>query len=110
MFLGPDFITVTKVDDDTSEWKTLRPEIFAVIMDHFSMNLPIINEELDKLSNKSAASSSEHHETDESLSDEDKETVELIKELLDSRIRPTVQEDGGDVFYVVSFNLSKISL
>lgn len=110
VFLGPDFLTVTKVDDDTVEWKTLRPEIFAVIMDHFSMNLPIINEELDKLSNKSQANSSEHHETDESLSEEDKETVELIKELLDSRIRPTVQEDGGDVFFVVSLDLLKKSL
>ena len=74
-------------------------------MDHLTMNLPIINEELDKLKRgeggASAQDSSEHHPTDESLTEEDKETVELIKELLDSRIRPTVQEDGGDVLFVV---------
>ena len=49
-----------------------------------------------------------HHLTDENMKEDDKETVELIKELLDSRIRPTVQEDGGDVFYVVSILLSKL--
>ena len=98
VFLGPDFITITKNDDDSVEWKLLRPEIFAVIMDHFAMNLPIINEELDTVSDKNE---SEHHATDETVSEEDKETIELIKELLDSRIRPTVQEDGGDVFFVV---------
>lgn len=69
------------------------------------MNLPIINEELDKLKRGEGGAStqdgSEHHPTDESLTEEDKETVELIKELLDSRIRPTVQEDGGDVLFVV---------
>ena len=85
-------------------------------MDHFAMNLPIINEDMD-----AKASESEHHPTDENLKEEDQETVELIKELLDSRIRPTVQEDGGDVFFVVillfvklfcgvSFTIFKIDL
>lgn len=102
--MGSDFITVTKKDEDI-EWKTLRPEVFAVIMDHFTMNLPIINEELDKLRNNknSGQEEGDHFPTDENMKEEDKETVELIKELLDSRIRPTVQEDGGDVVYVVSF-------
>jgi NFU1 iron-sulfur cluster scaffold homolog, mitochondrial len=98
VFLGPDFITVTKSDEDNVEWKLLRPEIYAVIMDHFAMNLPIINEDADQ----STENESEHHAVDENMSEEDKETVELIKELLDSRIRPTVQEDGGDIFFVVS--------
>ena len=108
MFLGPDFITVTKVDEDGVEWKLLRPEIFAVIMDHFAMNLPIINEDLDQSAENKNTNESEHHAADENLSEEDKETVELIKELLDSRIRPTVQEDGGDIFFVVSFLTFKI--
>lgn len=43
VFLGPDFITVTKVDDDV-EWKILKPEIFATIMDFFASGLPILNE------------------------------------------------------------------
>lgn len=103
MFFGPDFITVTKDDDDGVEWKVLRAEIFAVIMDHFTMNLPIINEELDRINKEKTGGLDEsgHHATDENMKEDDKETVELIKELLDSRIRPTVQEDGGDVFYVV---------
>jgi hypothetical protein len=110
VFLGPNFITVTKEDDEAVEWKTLRADVFAVIMDHFSMNLPIINEELDKIKKGEAGEGesggvdeSGHHATVDGMSDEDKETVELIKELLDSRIRPTVQEDGGDVFYVVIY-------
>ncbi len=107
VFLGPNFITVTKEDDDSIDWKSLRADVFAVIMDHFSMNLPIINEEMDKIRKgeapRSAADESGHHAASEDMKEEDKETVELIKELLDSRIRPTVQEDGGDVFFVVIF-------
>jgi hypothetical protein len=103
VFFGPDFITVTKEDDDSVEWKVLRAEIFAVIMDHFSMNIPLINEEMDKIQREkqSELDESGHHATNENMNEDDKETVELIKELLDSRIRPTVQEDGGDVFFVV---------
>ncbi len=107
VFLGPNFITVTKEDDDSVDWKSLRADVFAVIMDHFSMNLPIINEEMDKIRKgeapESTADESGHHATSEDMKEEDKETVELIKELLDSRIRPTVQEDGGDVFFVVIY-------
>ena len=111
MFFGNDFLTVTKVDDDQFEWRLLKPEIFATIMDHLEANLPIINEELDKQQREAEKASGggvpmdgEHHATDESMREEDRETVELIKELLDSRIRPTVQEDGGDVVYVVGLN------
>lgn len=43
MFLGPDFITVTKEHDDI-QWQILKPEIYAAIMDFFSTNLPILNE------------------------------------------------------------------
>lgn len=78
------------------------------------MNLPIINEELDKLKSggnkdKNAGQDGDHYPTDENMREEDKETVELIKELLDSRIRPTVQEDGGDVVYVVHDPTSRFS-
>lgn len=43
VFLGPDFITVTKADDEV-EWKIVKPEIFAVIMDFFASNLPVLND------------------------------------------------------------------
>lgn len=43
VFLGPDFITVTKVDDE-AEWKLMKPEIFATIMDFFASGLPVLND------------------------------------------------------------------
>ena len=87
MFFGADFITVTKVDDETVEWRTLKPEIYATIMDFFHSGLPIVNED--------AVPSS-----DTEIYEDDSDTVAMIKELLDSRIRPTVQEDGGDIIYM----------
>ncbi|XP_043264145.1 NFU1 iron-sulfur cluster scaffold homolog, mitochondrial-like [Colletes gigas] len=85
VFFGFDFITITKVDEDV-EWKLLKPEIFAVIMDFFASGLPVLNE------NQPAA--------DTQVSEDDDEIVQMIKELLDTRIRPTVQEDGGDIVFV----------
>ncbi|XP_026321558.1 NFU1 iron-sulfur cluster scaffold homolog, mitochondrial-like isoform X1 [Hyposmocoma kahamanoa] len=85
VFFGPEFITVTKNDDDT-EWKFLKPEIFATIMDFFASGLPIVTD---------AKPSG-----DTQINEDDDEIVQMIKELLDTRIRPTVQEDGGDVLFV----------
>ncbi|KAL1495029.1 hypothetical protein ABEB36_010515 [Hypothenemus hampei] len=85
VFLGPDFITITKVDDDV-EWKIIKPEIFATLMDFFASNLPVLNEAKPNL--------------DTQINEDDDETVQMIKELLDTRIRPTVQEDGGDIIFM----------
>ncbi|XP_061673280.1 NFU1 iron-sulfur cluster scaffold homolog, mitochondrial [Syngnathoides biaculeatus] len=85
VFLGPDFITITRVDTNI-EWKVMKPDIFAAIMDFFASGVPVVNED---------AKPSE----DTAPSDDDDEVVAMIKELLDTRIRPTVQEDGGDVVY-----------
>ncbi|XP_011145028.1 NFU1 iron-sulfur cluster scaffold homolog, mitochondrial isoform X2 [Harpegnathos saltator] len=85
IFFGPDFITVTKLDEDI-EWKLLKPEIFATIMDFFASGLPIMDE------SQLAA--------DTQISTDDDEVVQMIKELLDTRIRPTVQEDGGDIVFM----------
>lgn len=85
IFYGRDFITVTKIDDDELSWALLKPDIFAVIMDFFSSNLPILTDD--------------QPAEDTMVNDDDDEVVALIKELLDSRIRPTVQEDGGDILY-----------
>ena len=86
---------MTKNDEET-EWKLLKPEIVATIMDHYAMNLPIMNEDAED------ADQDDHFPLDPNMSEEDQETAELIKELLDTKIRPTVQEDGGDVVFVVS--------
>uniref|UniRef100_A0A3Q1F009 NFU1 iron-sulfur cluster scaffold homolog, mitochondrial n=1 Tax=Acanthochromis polyacanthus TaxID=80966 RepID=A0A3Q1F009_9TELE len=85
VFLGPDFITITKADANM-EWKVIKPDVYAAIMDFFASGLPIVNED-----SKPSA--------DTAPSDDDDEVVAMIKELLDTRIRPTVQEDGGDVLY-----------
>lgn len=64
-------------------------------MDFYASNLPIIDEKLEEEMNKTAAAGKEED------NGEDSEIIALIKELLDSRIRPTVQEDGGDITFVV---------
>uniref|UniRef100_A0A3Q3L998 NFU1 iron-sulfur cluster scaffold homolog, mitochondrial n=1 Tax=Labrus bergylta TaxID=56723 RepID=A0A3Q3L998_9LABR len=83
VFLGPDFITISKVND---HWKVIKPDVFAAIMDFFTSGLPVVNED-------------SKPNADTAPSDDDDEVVAMIKELLDTRIRPTVQEDGGDVLY-----------
>lgn len=86
VFFGPDFITVTKLDEDI-EWKLLKPEIFATIMDFFASGLPIMDE-------------TSQPATDTQINADDDEIVQMIKELLETRIRPTVQEDGGDIVFM----------
>ena len=103
VFLGSDFITVSKEHDDI-HWQALKPEIYAAIMDFFSTNLPVVDDHAE------APESSKTHTLfsfiDEFFrsgsSPDDDDTTAMIKELLDSRIRPTVQEDGGDVTFVVT--------
>ncbi len=82
---GPDFITITK-DSDTP-WQLLKPEIFGGIMDFFSTKQPIF-------------SSIEQRPSDTQILPEDDEVVATIKELIETRIRPTIMEDGGDLEYM----------
>ncbi|KAL3520876.1 hypothetical protein ACH5RR_019025 [Cinchona calisaya] len=85
VFFGSDFVTVTKSDD--ASWDLLKPEIFAAIMDFFTTGKPLIMD-----SNTLASMDTAIHE-------DDSETVAMIKELLETRIRPAVQDDGGDIEY-----------
>lgn len=84
VFFGADFITVTKQED--AEWRIMKPEIFATVMDFFASGLPIVSEHKPN--------------ADTTINEDDDETVQMIKELLDTRIRPTVQEDGGDIIFI----------
>ena len=84
VFLGIDFITVTKPDE--IDWEHIKPSILGAIMDHFQSGAPIIEGE------QSGSVHAEH-------SGEDTEIVGLIKELLDSRVRPAVAQDGGDITF-----------
>src|SRR5438067_7388510 len=80
VFLGADFITVTK--DGDSDWHQLKPAVLAAIMEHFTAGRPVITGDL----GDSAADSGE----------EEDEVVSQIKELLESRLRPAVAMAGGD--------------
>jgi Fe-S cluster biogenesis protein NfuA len=84
VFLGIDFITVTK--PDKVDWEHIKPSILGAIMDHFQSGEPIIDGE------QSGSVHAEH-------SGEDTEIVGQIKELLDSRVRPAVAQDGGDITF-----------
>ena len=85
VFLGSDFITVTK--DAESEWYHVKPAVLAVIMEHFTAGRPVINDG----GGESAAGAG----TD----GEDDEVVSQIKELLETRVRPAVAMDGGDIIF-----------
>jgi Fe-S cluster biogenesis protein NfuA len=86
VFFGYDFITVTK---SSGEWQHLKPAILGAIMEHFMAGLPILKAE--------AMASQEDGE--EFFDEDDAPTVATIKELLDTRIRPAVAGDGGDITF-----------
>ncbi|XP_044460708.1 nifU-like protein 4, mitochondrial isoform X2 [Mangifera indica] len=85
VFFGSDFVTATK--SDNASWDFLKPEIFAAIMDFYSSGQPLF------LDSETAAAK------DTAIHEDDSETVAMIKELLETRIRPAVQDDGGDIVY-----------
>jgi len=87
VFYGPDFVTVSKVSD--MPWSTLKPEVFATLMEFFTSGLALFSE----------GDGSNHVAQDTVILDTDSETVAMIKELLDTRVRPAIQEDGGDIEY-----------
>ena len=84
VFLGSDFVTVTKAAD--VEWDHIKPAILGAVMDHFQSGEPVMEE---------AQAASAHAEHD----GEDAAIVEQIKELLDTRVRPAVAQDGGDITF-----------
>ncbi len=83
VFLGGDFITVTKSDE--AGWAALRPQVLGTIMEHFVAGRPVIE--------------GEGEIEAEDVSPEDAEVVAQIKELLDTRVRPAVASDGGDIVF-----------
>jgi Fe-S cluster biogenesis protein NfuA len=81
VFLGSDFVTVTK--DDARDWMVLKPAILGIIMEHFAANRPVVLE--DALTEEPGA--------------EDDEISATIRELIDTRVRPAVAQDGGDIIF-----------
>jgi Fe-S cluster biogenesis protein NfuA len=86
VFFGSDFIAVTK---NAGEWQQLKPAILGAIMEHFMSDAPIVN-------GTDAVASAER---DEFFEEKDSETVAVIKELIEARVRPAVANDGGDITF-----------
>ena len=85
VFYGADFITVTKTD---GEWQQLKPAILGAIMEHYMSDAPLL------------ASSDAQVSTDEEFFEpKDAETVATIKDLIETRVRPAVANDGGDITF-----------
>ena len=89
VFYGSDFITVTK---DEGDWQHLKPAILGAIMEHYMSGTPL-------LADGTAASDEAADEEDEFYREEDAETVEMIKDLIETRVRPAVANDGGDITF-----------
>ena len=87
VFLGYDFITVTK---DDADWQHMKPAILGNIMEHFMSGQPVV---------ASGALTSEDDQDSEFFDEGDETIVATIKELLDTRVRPAVAQDGGDILF-----------
>ncbi len=83
VFLGGDFVTVTK--SDLAGWQSLKPQVLGAVMEHFVAGRPVLL--------------SDAAEAEEDVAPEDAEIVAQIKELLDTRVRPAVAGDGGDIVF-----------
>ena len=86
VFFGPDFVSVTKLH---GEWQHLKPAVLGAIMEHFTAGTPLFRDE-----DAGAAA-----ESDEFFDPADEDTVLTIKELIESRVRPAVANDGGDISF-----------
>ncbi len=86
VFLGSDFVTVTKAE--AVEWDHVKPAILGAIMEHFQSGLPALEGE-----GEHASSGHADHDGPDS------QIVSQIKELLDTRVRPAVAQDGGDITF-----------
>lgn len=86
VFYGHDFITVTKTD---AEWPHLKPAILGAIMEHFMSGAPLFTD----------GAMLTEHDGEEFFDADDAATVATIKELLETRIRPAVAGDGGDITF-----------
>jgi Fe-S cluster biogenesis protein NfuA len=87
VFLGGDFITVTKAEE--ADWQLVKPVVLGVIMEHFVTGAPIML----------GAVAADGIAPDLTVAPEDDEIVGQIKELLDTRVRPAVAQDGGDIIF-----------
>ena len=88
VFFGSDFVSVTKSEGD---WAHLKPSILGAIMEHFMSGAPLIE--------SAGHAPSQGDEDHEFFDPKDEETVETIKDLIETRVRPAVAGDGGDITF-----------
>jgi Fe-S cluster biogenesis protein NfuA len=86
VFYGSDFIAVTKAQ---GEWQQIKPAILGAIMEHYMSGAPIVSDDGD----------APGEDADEFFDSKDAETVTTIKELIETRVRPAVANDGGDITF-----------
>lgn len=87
VFFGADFVTITK--DDPVDWAVIRPEVFEVIMEFFTDGSEsVILQDGENVAN-----------ADTVIGEDDDEVVAMVKELLETRVKPAVAEDGGSILY-----------
>ena len=84
VFYGSDFVTVTK---DETEWQHLKPAVLGAIMEHYMSGEPLLGAD------------AQHAEVEEFFNEADAETVATINELIETRVRPAVANDGGDITF-----------
>jgi Fe-S cluster biogenesis protein NfuA len=91
VFFGRDFISVTAAPG--SEWRDLKPDVLGILLDHFSAQMPLFRP------GSAAGISVPAEDADYGDNPEDAEIVAQIKELIETRVRPAVANDGGDIVY-----------
>jgi NFU1 iron-sulfur cluster scaffold homolog, mitochondrial len=89
VFLGSDFVSINK--DPARDWKHVKPMVLATIMDHFMAGLPVVED--------GAVASGGETGDGTVYEGEAAEIVEEIKELIETRVRPAVAQDGGDIIF-----------
>ncbi|MFH2016905.1 MAG: NifU family protein [Pseudomonadota bacterium] len=89
VFLGRDFVSINK--DPARDWKHVKPMVLAAIMDHFMAGLPVVED--------GAVAASETSGDNTIYEGATAEIVEEIKELIETRVRPAVAQDGGDIIF-----------
>jgi NFU1 iron-sulfur cluster scaffold homolog, mitochondrial len=89
VFLGSDFVSINK--NPARDWKHVKPMVLAAIMDHFMAGLPVVED--------GAVAASETSGDDTVYEGATAEIVEEIKELIETRVRPAVAQDGGDIIF-----------
>jgi len=92
VFYGRDYITVTK--DSSTNWAHIKPEVFSLITEVITNGSPIVTTVENKTGEDGQGGASDVQPT---FAPEDEEVVGMIQELLETRIRPAIQEDGGDI-------------